>query len=41
MAALAGLALLTAGVGFIYWPLALIVPGLYWLLAAVLGHLRR
>lgn len=35
--ALTGLLLLTVGVGFIYWPLSFIVPGLALLTAGIVG----
>lgn len=34
---LLGLALLTAGLGFVYWPLALITPGVFLLAVGVAG----
>lgn len=38
--ALAGLALMAAGLYFIYWPLALLVPGAALLLLAIFGAKR-
>lgn len=38
--ALIGLGLLTAGVGFVWWPLALIVPGAILLAVGVSGARR-
>lgn len=35
--AVSGLLLLTVGVGFIYWPLSFIVPGLALLTAGIVG----
>lgn len=38
--ALTGLALLTAGAGFVYWPLALLVPGAVLFGAASWSYLK-